>query len=279
MRNLIANFFHQRANNSILISYVGGEWLSPPHFLIVGAQKAGTSALFEILAQHPQIVPPEVKEMHYFDAKPDRYGDVSSYHEMFPSQQVLLPDKLTFEASPSYLFHPEAPARMAQYSGKMHLIAILRDPVERAFSSWNMYHRFQHLSSSHPYRELADPRSFEEAVMDEMKSLDERHWQNDPIAYVKRGIYVDQLSRYYDHFPREQILVLDYDELENKPKIALKKVCSFLKINDKFDFEVIRSNVSTYENAISSKAKKLLNDFYTPYNKKLFELLGRTFNW
>ena len=262
-----------------LISYAGEKWLPPPHFLIIGAQKAGTTALFRILPQHPQIVAPKTKEMHFFATDTNEYGDFASYQKMFPSSQSLQPYKLTFEASPSYLYHPESPRRIYEYSDKTRIIAILRNPIERAFSAWNMYHRFQHFSPSHPYSSLADPRSFEDAVMSELATVNETSWKSNRIAYVKRGVYVEQLERYYYYFPQKQVMILNYAELLKSPKSVLEKVALFLQVDDKFDFDVIQSNVSTYEAVMSPKMRDILAFFYAPYNQKLFELIGREFDW
>ena len=259
-------------------SYADYDRLLPPHFLIIGAQKAGTTALFSILSQHPQIIAPKIKEMHFFDAPSSEYGDFSSYRKLFPLPHDLEPNKLTFESSPSYLYHPKSPQRIYECSEKIKIIIILRDPVERAFSAWNMYHRFQH-EKDHPHYALADFRSFDDAVMQEIKVLDETNWENNPIAYVKRGIYVEQIKRYYNYFSGDDVLILDYLELLNNPQLALKKVCYFLQIEDKFDFDIIRSNVSRYKRAISPKAQILLSTLYAPYNEELFEFLGRDFNW
>ena len=114
-------------------------YYSRPAFIIIGAQKSGTSALHSMLRQHPQIMVPGEKELHFFDDGLIRYGDFSTYHSSFPLPFQLSPNKITGEASPSYLYHPDCPKRIYNYSPGMLLVAVLREPVSRAYSGWNMY--------------------------------------------------------------------------------------------------------------------------------------------
>lgn len=253
-------------------------YCSRPSFIIIGAQKAGTSALFSMLGQHPQIVTPAEKEVHFFDGAKIVYGDFSTYHALFPLPYRLSSNQITFEASPSYLYNPECPQRIYDYSANIRLIAILREPVARAYSAWNMFRSFTN-SSSPKHRKLAESRTFEEAIAVEMKMIEQTERPADPIAYVRRGIYVEQVQRYFQYFPRGALLILDHSDLLRMPEVCLAQLCRFLEIDDAFRFEIERKNVSNYESDIPEAAAEILHSFYAPHNKSLFRLLGKEFKW
>src|SRR5690242_8679107 len=101
----------------------------PPHFLIIGAQRCGTTSLFEYLANHPEIVPPSVKKIHFFDSEYEK-GE-AWYRARFP---VLENGFITGEATPYYLFHPRVPKRVRNWNPNVKLIVLLRNPVDRAYS-------------------------------------------------------------------------------------------------------------------------------------------------
>jgi|SRR5690242_3518862 len=103
-----------------------------PHFLIIGAQRCGTTSLFEYLARHPDVAPPSAKELHFFDSEYHK-GD-AWYRERFPS---LRNGFITGEATPYYIFHPHTPTRVRDWNSKVKLIVLLRNPVDRAYSHYH----------------------------------------------------------------------------------------------------------------------------------------------
>jgi hypothetical protein len=268
-----------RLRRRIKRSLVTMGYHSKPAFIIIGAQKAGTSALFEILKQHPQLVAPWKKEVRFFDDFPEiMYGDFVSYHEMFPLPHKLIPNKLTYEASPSYLFNPNCPERIYRYSPEMKFIAILREPVSRAFSAWKMHRRFAF--SSNPFiRTLADPRNFVEAVKQELAGFEKTAWEKDRFAYIKRGIYIEQFERSLKYFPKDSILMLEQSRLLRDPQAVFADVFSFLQIEDRFIIKTLRVNAATDNEEIPKEAQDILQSFYKPYNERLFSLLGREYDW
>lgn len=251
---------------------------SKPSFMIIGAQKAGTTGLYKTLVQHPQILAPQRKEIHYFDDSMLQYENHLQYHTMFPFPHRLMPKKLTFEASPSYLYHTDCPRRIYDYSPKMLFIVILREPVSRAFSAWQMYRKFRNRKDP-KLQKLAEWRSFEQAVKEEIDKLQETCWSNNPTAYVKRGIYVEQLERYFQYFPKKSLLIIAYDELLSNMESVLKKVCTFLGIQEEFRFMPVMANKSKYTENIPDNVSQVLHSLYKPYNQKLFSLLNEVYDW
>ena len=196
-----------------------------PGFLVIGAQKAGTTALYAYLRQHPAITGPSWKEVSFFDRHYAR-GE-AWYRGNFPNSLRARGD-LVGEASPSYLFHPLAPERVAGLVPEAKLIVLVRNPVDRAYS------HYQH--------EVAlgrEPLSFEYAVAAEYERLrgEEGRLVADPsyfshawwnYTYRARGLYADQLERWLAVFPREQLLVVPSDDLSADPGAAYASVLAFL---------------------------------------------------
>ena len=257
---------------------VAAGYHSSPDFLIVGAQKAGTSGLFGTLGQHPQLVSPREKEIDFFNDEKMSYGQFKAYHEKFPLPHRLVPGKLTFEASPAYLDHPACPERIFEYSASMRLIALLREPVARAYSAWNMYHGFEHSHGGRHMR-IADHRTFDTAISQELSRFGASNAGDDGYAYLRRGLYGVHLSRYLSYFSRDQLLVLDHAEWLRDPAAVLQRTARFLGVRDDFPFRVVRTNVSNYTGAIPSGIRETLADFYRPHNEQLFSLLGERFSW
>lgn len=180
-----------------------------PSFLVIGAQRAGTTLLHEMLAAHPDIfVPTRRKEVHYFD----RYYARGRkwYAGYFPTERAGQQYAAVGEVTPDYLAHPEVPARIHTTLPDCRLIAILRDPVARAFS-WYQYSR----------RNRGEQRSFESFLADDDSA-------------VEYGRYHKHLSRYWALSPSHPLLVLLYEDLVVEPRQAAEAVAGFLELNNPF---------------------------------------------
>ena len=194
-----------------------------PAFLVIGAQKCGTRALFDALRRHPQVASPVRKEVHYFDFFHDRGPDW--YRAHFPRGRTR---RVAFEASPYYLAHPLAPARVAAFDPAMKLLAILRDPVERALS-----HHAHETARGHetlPFGEALAAE--EERLAGSAQALHSPpyyyHFGHHHHSYLGRGCYADQLAAWLAHFPRANLLVLRTEDLAADPAGTLARVLAFL---------------------------------------------------
>jgi hypothetical protein len=243
-----------------------------PDFLILGAQKAGTTALYAYLRWHPDITGPSFKEVSFFDrhyAQGERW-----YRAHLPLRRRAL----VGEASPSYLFHPQAPERVARMLPESRLIALLRNPVERAFS------HYQH--------EVAlgrEPLSFEEAIdrEDERMRGELDHMLRDPsylshawwnYTYVARGRYAEQLERWFGAFPRDQLLVLLTDELAADTPGTYRRVLDFLgaEAHDLDSYPRIFDR--DYED-MDPATRARLEELFAEPNRRLAALLGLDLPW
>jgi Sulfotransferase domain len=243
-----------------------------PDFLILGAQKAGTTALYTYLRWHPQISGPSFKEVSFFDR---HYAEGERWY------RAHLPIRrrgIVGEASPSYLFHPLAPQRVAQTLPGARLVALLRNPVERTFS------HYQH--------ELALGReqlSFEDALAREHERMDGEldrmladaryfsyAWWN--YTYAARSRYAEQLERWFAAFPREQLLVLLTDDLAAESAGTYRRVLEFLGV----DAQGLDAYPRIYERdygAMSAGTRARLEAEFAEPNRRLAELLGRDLPW
>jgi len=189
-------------------------------FLVAGAQKSGTSALDAYLREHPELCFPRQKELHFFDK--DRlfasgHVDYAAYHAHFDPRP---PQHLLGESTPAYLYWPQAVERIARYNPTMLIIVVLRNPITRAYSHWNMVRQWR-----------SEPLSFLGAVSAEaerMRTLSPRRRMQ--IAYVDRGFYCRQLKRLWQHIPREQTVVFKSDDLLASPRDVLERTAKFLDI-------------------------------------------------
>ena len=203
-----------------------------PNFLILGAQKAGTTSLFNYLGQHPEVYASPIKEPHFFDHEGEKRPYAGPGRIPGPAVQSLKEyeglfagvrgEKAVGEASPTYLYLPGVAERVKRRLPEARLIAILRDPTERAYSAYQ-----------HAVRNGREPlRSFAAALADEDRRVREG-WH--PIYHYRgRGFYHAQLSRYFDLFGREQVRVCLYDDLRSDPFGMLRGIFRFLGVSDSF---------------------------------------------
>jgi hypothetical protein len=264
-----------------------------PSLLIIGAQKCGTGALFDYLCKHPDVIPGNAKEIGFFSHDLLYQKGLKWYHSQFPLPLKSGKRNVTLDATPEYIFFPEVPERIYNYNRNIKMILILRDPVERAYSAWNMLRR-RHKSSAYVQKwfkydeklsELARRLlmqekypSFEEAVSEEINGLSESTclWP----GFVRRGMYADQIERYLRYFDRKQIMIIKSQRLRNETNHVLDEVALFWGL-ESFDWSFNESerhhNVGEYGSPINPETKKSLAGFYQPHNERLTQLLGIDF--
>jgi hypothetical protein len=180
-----------------------------PNYLIIGAARSGTSWLAKNLMLHPEVFMPTKKEIHFFDRHYEK--GLEWYQRIFEGRS----EKAIGEATPAYLYFPHIPSLIHEYMPNVRLIVSLRNPVERAYSHyWNLIAR---AGISQRYCGI----SFEEMIMV-------------PPRLVEEGMYATKLKGYYQLFPRENVLILIYDDLKENPEKFLKSLYSFLGVDAGF---------------------------------------------
>lgn len=253
-----------------------------PDFIVLGGQRCGTTSLFRYLVQHPLIVSPAEKEIHFFDNNYHRR--LGWYRSHFPLSRAVAHSTrtgfrvLTGEATPYYLFHPHVPARIRRHLPHAKLIVLLRNPVDRAHS--------------HYRHELAcgsETLSFEEAIEREPERVrgELETALRDPFytsyghqhfSYLARGVYVEQLERWFASFPREQIGIFKSEDLFTRPADVVSEILSFLRLPELEVGEYRQWNAREYETMNPDVRQRLLDYFAKP-NHRLYQLLGREFGW
>ncbi|MCH2147576.1 MAG: sulfotransferase domain-containing protein [Phycisphaerales bacterium] len=222
-------------------------------FLICGTQKGGTTALRSYLRDHPDIEMPE-EELHFFDNEVLFEGgspDYSLYHSHFHNQSG---NTLWGETTPIYMYWEPCPRRIYEYNPNMKLICLLRDPVERAYSHWNM-----------EFNRGNEQLRFEDAVKQEQERLSNcKYTQHRVYSYLDRGFYSEQLKKLSEYFDRANFLLLKSSDLQNKWEETLRRVTTFLEISD---FKVKNPqrliHVSSYNSKLSMEdSNKLKKVFY-----------------
>ncbi|EDX72001.1 Sulfotransferase domain superfamily [Coleofasciculus chthonoplastes PCC 7420] len=255
---------------------------SQPDFLVIGVQRAATTSLYRYLIQHPQIlVTHKSRETYYFDNPGNHRKGFGWYVGHFPSK-LRKGDKLTFEDSPSYLYYKHIPKLIKQDLGNIKMIAILRNPVDRAYSAWQMYHSYSSLPLKH-LRERADQRTFAQAIEQEFNP--ELPLPKYPYNYLDRGKYGQQLENYYTYFDKNNILVLNFEQLSNDLGSALQQICDFLNIEPFPDEKIKQFQNEKYAAAKYVRSSgdeqvlERLKNYFVPFNEKLYELLGTRYTW
>lgn len=254
-----------------------------PDFLVIGAQKAGTTSLFNYLIEHPGILATVRKQMHYFDNRYSRGHDW--YRSHFPlqlqraySEQRLGYRCLTGEATPYYIFHPHAPRRIAQLLPHVKLIVLLRNPVDRAYSHYN-----------HELRKKAEQLTFEEALKQESARLapeiermmqDENYYSfaHQHYSYLARGVYVEQLKVWFKLFPKDRFLILKSEDFNRDISGTLNQIYRFLGLPELPPKDYPYHNRGNYSK-MPSEVRLQLQDYFRPYNQQLYQLLDRDLGW
>jgi hypothetical protein len=268
-----------------------------PSFLVIGAQRAGTTSLFEYLLRHPDVAGPWgvdeevtwVKEVHFFDEK--FWRGIDWYRSFFPlalSRQRARRrggDVVAGEATPYYMFHPAVPERAAKVVPDARLIALVRDPIERAYSHYQLMRRTGREDLSFEDAIEAEPERLagvEEELMAERPGKTQRghrkHHHHRHRAYVGRSLYADQLERWLRHFPRERLLVLRAEDLLARPAETYAETLEFLGLRPfQLDDFVIR-NRKPYA-PIDPQLRARLEERFAQPNERLARLLDRDFGW
>jgi hypothetical protein len=222
-----------------------------PHFLGIGAQKAGTTWLYRQLKQHPSIFMPDRKELRFFF---DANQSVEWYREHFNAAR---PDQLCGEITPEYMIKREAASEIAQLLPQVKLVCLLRDPTERAFSQWCMARQLGNIPKDTPLLTA---------------------FQQNLQFMRERGHYVEHLEYYGNWFPDSQMKVFFYDDLVLDPHELWREVLRFLGVGDGFVPANLIAPVNRRESneRMSEEDRTIIAEYYAPWNQRLSRLLGQS---
>ena len=271
-----------------IYSKIFGPFHVLPDFLILGAGACGTTSLVELyLRSNPNILPSNNNEIFFFDI---HYKKTLNWYKLFfPTyfrkffRKISGKKTLVCEATGNYFFHPYAPKRIKKILPDVKLILMMRNPVERTFSQYRRQVR-------HGRQNL----SFEE-VLEQEHHLFEKEFQqfleNDElekdvdvtISYLARSRYVEALERWLEYFDKSHFLFLNSDEYFKNPLDEYDRVLNFLELPSHNPTITGKRGISPpgiYKNIqLDDETREKLKNYFEPYNKKLFNLIGEEFDW
>lgn len=255
-----------------------------PRLVLAGVQRSGTTALFEALYRLPNVERPRRgKGSHYFSYNFHRGWEW--YQSQFPTEAwarsvAARTDRplFCFDACPYYLFHPFAVERMAQALPDIKVMVMLRDPVRRAESHY-------HHSVSHGHEDLpfvAALAAEEERMAGEVERM-ERDWSywshhHEHHSYLSKGLYADQLERLFTHYQRDQVMVVQSEEFYRNSDRILGDVTAWLGLDEVSLDRRDDRNGHEYR-AMDHEMRERLIELYREPNERLYQLLGRRFDW
>lgn len=255
-----------------------------PSFILVGAQRAGTTSLFRALMSHPLIYSANYhKGVNYFDVNYER--GLSWYQGHFPTVASLRRrtrgasgEPITFEASGYYMFHPCAAERLARHLPDVKILAMLRDPVERAYSAHK--HELARGYETEQFEralEMEDERlagQVERMLADPgYQSFSHRHH-----AYLRRGQYAEQLSRLGRFFGEDRIHVIESESFFQEPEETYGRVLDFLELPTVMPGRFDRWN-GRPSAPMSAATRARLRSHFSSHDASLAEMLGREPAW
>lgn len=263
-----------------------------PDFLVIGAMKAGTTSLHHAIEQHPQVRGAALKGVHYFDSR--LHLGEAWYRAQFPRQADLAVAAarlgrpiLTGEASPSYLVYPHAPGAIHALLPGARLVAVVRDPVKRAYSHYN-----HNLRKGEQYGRVRETLSFADALAAEEERLagEAERLAADPsyrspafsmYSYKTRGRYAEQLDRYGALFPREQLLVVTSEAFYRDTQAVMDTVFRFLGLDPWVVPNTDARNAYEYRAApMDDATRDTLGAYFAPHNRRLADdWLGADPGW
>ncbi len=242
-----------------------------PDFLIIGVSKGGTTSLYEYLNMHPQVKVSREKEVNYFSKH--YYRGISFYKSFFPYKKSA---SITGEATPYYFFHPNVPKRVKETLPNVKIILLLRDPVLRAYSQYQMI------------KGIDTAKNFEEAVMSEYKRVTEKESKlrntklisnsHQAYSYISRGLYFKQLSNWLTHFELNEILIIKSEDFFEEPQKTLKSVYGYLNLEEIYPSELKPINQREYLGITKDEYLKY-KELFEEDSKKLINLLGEHYTW
>lgn len=248
-----------------------------PDFLLIGGAKCGTTSLYDWLSAHPSILPASKKEVHYFDYNFFRGEDWYRSHFALAG---TADGCITGEGSVSYLSNRWAPARAARKLPHAKLIVVLRNPVDRAYSQFQMSR----------WETLEVCESFEEAIAWEQERLRpelariERDRRYNSLefgvwSYLARSRYAEHLERWLDLFPREQFLFLRAEDMFADPYSALERIDDFLGLSPHRPGELSHLLDGGKYAPMADETRERLAAYFRPHNERLRRLTGIDFGW
>lgn len=253
-----------------------------PDFIIMGAQKAGTTSLYGYLKASPNIMMSNIKEVHFFNENYIKGINWYKLHFPFFWERKFVGKKriLCGEATPDYLFHPLVPYRINKLLPNIKLIILLRNPVDRAISHYY-----------HEVRRGRENRSFEQAIKEEsiifnneIKTIcntNEHHSSKklSQKSYLSKGLYFQQIERVFQYFNKDDVFIAFSEHFYAETERLVNEVLNFLELPDMKSTRYPIWNKGENKESINSETRDSLNKYFIEPNKKLEQLIEQKIPW
>ena len=245
-----------------------------PNFIIIGTVRSGSTSLYYNICEHPSVLPAEYDEIGFFDS--NYHLGINWYRSMFPLQKNMdnvrseTGISITGEDTPFYFWKKEAAERIHDILPNTKIIAIFRNPIDRAYSNYNLGLRMN-----------SEELTFEDAIEEEIEFLDNHSFLqsvNRKRSYISKGFYENQIKLWFDIFPRKQIHLLSTEDMHDEPQKTLSDIFKFLEISDYKIQNPQNQKAAEYKKMKEDTRRRLLK-LYRPYNEKFFQMINHRFNW
>jgi hypothetical protein len=273
----------QQRNRQMPAEWISGRTFRLPSFFLLGAAKSGTTSLHTYLAQHPQICMSNPKEPFFFEAEFER-GPAYYFNRYFSHWKG---EHIVGESRHRHLYLPFIPQRLSEYNPDARLVAILRNPVERAISHW--WHWYSRCVEALPLRRAleADLKRIEAGYGAETEN--ERKAYKDSLrkdgsscfrTYLDSGYYLQQIERYRALFPHEQLRIVLFDDLVAHPRKLMRDTCEFVGadpgLSERINYRVENRSDPEMLRHVEPDSVSWLLQHYRDHNARLQEFLGRS---
>ena len=251
-----------------------------PDFLVIGVGRGGTTSLYHYMSQHPCITKSAYDEIGFFD---DNFHlGLNWYRSMFPTKfhkEKIIKKYgkfLTYDVTPSYIRHPWIIKRILENLPNPKIIIILRNPVDRTYSHYQMSKRNGN-----------EKRTFEDVIESDKINIQKNEHTPKNMnyfqtvvenSYLARSFYEEQLQIWFKHFPKNKFLIISTEELAFSTDKSLEKIFTFLGVSNHKIFDLTKQNKADYPQ-MNSDTRKMLLDYFRPFNEKLYLLLGYRLDW
>ena len=250
-----------------------------PDFFVIGAGRTGTTSLYHYLDQHPSLSKSAYDELNYFDV--NFHLGLHWYRSLFPSIFTKYKIKLktnffmTYDVTPSYVRRPWNAERIKKLFPNTKLIIVLRNPVDRTYSHYHLAKKF------------GETRTFDELVKEDMNNI--LKWKVDSKddnyfgtkvekSFLARGFYAEQLEKWFKLFSTNQIMIVPSEKLASDTQNTMSSIFKFLNLPEFKIPNTKKVNVSQYSK-MNPATRKLLIDFFKPYNEELNNFSNIDFEW
>ena len=271
-KNKIRGYYHRYFKRGV--SGITASSRVLPDFIIIGTVRSGSTSLYYNICEHPSVLEAAYDEIGYFDS--NYHLGENWYRSMFPRKKMMNKIRedtgysITGEDTPFYFWKKEVAERILSDMPETKLIVILRNPVDRAYSNYNL-----------AVRENNEKLTFEEAIGEEIEFLSKNSFRETVDrfrSYLTKGMYVNQIKPWLDIFSREQLHFLSTEQMKNEPCETLDLVFKFLSIPS-YDIKNLQERKLANYKQMNENTREQLIKYYKSYNEEFFGIINQKFEW